>query len=510
MRRIISIFGVVFLAVNLSLEANAGIKKNDYKSSGFNDRKQQEHYARMTKKEGLKSFSGQAFSSSQLSCTRPEHYAVAAILGVAICVQLVRAEQYQTASKSNLASRKMLPSPFSVTKRSVENGAIIASTGTTCSGDECHQRLSNNVVSPTDLVRSFVHPGLFNAPLIASKRDLMNECYSRNLMRNVNGQAQCFPDQSMLKTWEFDQSYLETKVDDRKNSDAAWDRIIEDYYPRASRTTNASPAERFLGESGREFQNNMKKLNGLFKTGEEIPQVLRESGNVMYINLGNEFPGMNNIDEWERYISENNPDLIGSYNDIVKIADNLPEHFRSHKKTSRYVNVAMEYVSAPFSDRMRLALEYVSFSNSFERFELLTKFFAHAKGHSQEDYDRMFNNLRSRTLKLFKKNPVKAAAYFHFRYTKIHPHEDANGRTARAIMNLILMSSGIDSVVFPSNREYQEAVASSAAQDSSTVFEKFLTQTIYSQQENRVLFARLAEYLQGCTSDCQKWLDNNL
>ena len=39
-------------------------------------------------------------------------------------------------------------------------------------------------------------------------------------------------------------------------------------------------------------------------------------------------------------------------------------------------------------------------------------------------------------------HPVELAAEFHFRFVYIHPFSDGNGRTARLLMNLILMKYG--------------------------------------------------------------------
>ncbi|MEC0226171.1 Fic family protein [Paenibacillus alba] len=41
-----------------------------------------------------------------------------------------------------------------------------------------------------------------------------------------------------------------------------------------------------------------------------------------------------------------------------------------------------------------------------------------------------------------KLHPVELAAEFHFRFVYIHPFSDGNGRTARLLMNLILMNYG--------------------------------------------------------------------
>ena len=39
-------------------------------------------------------------------------------------------------------------------------------------------------------------------------------------------------------------------------------------------------------------------------------------------------------------------------------------------------------------------------------------------------------------------HPVKVAADFHLRFVDIHPFIDGNGRTARLLMNLVLLGHG--------------------------------------------------------------------
>ncbi len=39
-------------------------------------------------------------------------------------------------------------------------------------------------------------------------------------------------------------------------------------------------------------------------------------------------------------------------------------------------------------------------------------------------------------------HPIEKAAHFHHRFVHIHPFVDGNGRTARLLMNLILMQHG--------------------------------------------------------------------
>ena len=45
------------------------------------------------------------------------------------------------------------------------------------------------------------------------------------------------------------------------------------------------------------------------------------------------------------------------------------------------------------------------------------------------------------------KNPIELAALFHYRFIRIHPFDDGNGRVARILMNFILMQSGYPPVI---------------------------------------------------------------
>ena len=59
-----------------------------------------------------------------------------------------------------------------------------------------------------------------------------------------------------------------------------------------------------------------------------------------------------------------------------------------------------------------------------------------------------------------KLSPVELAALFHYRYIRIHPFEDGNGRMARLMVNFILSRHGYPMIVVRSRRkrEYLEAL----------------------------------------------------
>jgi fido (protein-threonine AMPylation protein) len=53
---------------------------------------------------------------------------------------------------------------------------------------------------------------------------------------------------------------------------------------------------------------------------------------------------------------------------------------------------------------------------------------------------------------------IKVAAYVHMRITGIHPFPDANGRTARLMMNIILMQAGFLPVVVRIKEKYDKSL----------------------------------------------------
>ena len=50
-------------------------------------------------------------------------------------------------------------------------------------------------------------------------------------------------------------------------------------------------------------------------------------------------------------------------------------------------------------------------------------------------------------------NPVLLAAEFHYKFIRIHPFDDGNGRTVRILMNFILMKFGLPPVIIKENQK---------------------------------------------------------
>lgn len=102
-----------------------------------------------------------------------------------------------------------------------------------------------------------------------------------------------------------------------------------------------------------------------------------------------------------------------------------------------------------------------------------------------------------------KLSPIELAILFHYRYIRIHPFEDGNGRIARLMVNFILSRHGLPMVVVRSRKkqEYLEAlhaadqiVGASPAEGAHASlkqirpFHKYMTNLIANEVANDVLF----------------------
>lgn len=102
-----------------------------------------------------------------------------------------------------------------------------------------------------------------------------------------------------------------------------------------------------------------------------------------------------------------------------------------------------------------------------------------------------------------KLSPVELAALFHYRYIRIHPFEDGNGRIARLLANFILYRHGYPMIVVRSRKkvEYLEALHATdqkigfAPSDGAHAgindigpFAKYFTQLVATEVYNDYLF----------------------
>lgn len=86
----------------------------------------------------------------------------------------------------------------------------------------------------------------------------------------------------------------------------------------------------------------------------------------------------------------------------------------------------------------------------------------------------------------FRKNhhPVKAAALAHKEFVFIHPFIDGNGRTARLLMNLILLQHGYNIAIIPPllRREYIDSLEQAHTNDQDFVY--FIARMVRETQKD--------------------------
>ena len=73
-------------------------------------------------------------------------------------------------------------------------------------------------------------------------------------------------------------------------------------------------------------------------------------------------------------------------------------------------------------------------------------------------------------------NAIVRAILGHFVFVYIHPYMDGNGRTARFIMNSMLVTGGYDWVIIPTERreEYMRALEIASVENDITKFCEFI------------------------------------
>lgn len=88
-------------------------------------------------------------------------------------------------------------------------------------------------------------------------------------------------------------------------------------------------------------------------------------------------------------------------------------------------------------------------------------------------------------------NPIILAALFHYRFIRIHPFDDGNGRVARILMNFILMQFGYPPVIIKTeDKENYYAVLRLADADELEPFVEYITENLIRSLEIMVRGAK--------------------
>jgi len=94
--------------------------------------------------------------------------------------------------------------------------------------------------------------------------------------------------------------------------------------------------------------------------------------------------------------------------------------------------------------------------------------------------------IRELNIKKNTEHPVALAAFAHRRLVDIHPFEDGNGRTARLLMNLILVNKGYQIAIIPPvlRLEYINSISISRKNEDFLEFEKFISECVHEAQKD--------------------------
>jgi Fic family protein len=88
-------------------------------------------------------------------------------------------------------------------------------------------------------------------------------------------------------------------------------------------------------------------------------------------------------------------------------------------------------------------------------------------------------------------NPITTAGEFHYRFIRIHPFDDGNGRTARILMNFILMRYGFPPVIIRfEDKENYLAVLRLADAGTITPFINYISQNLERSLEIMIAGAK--------------------
>ncbi|MGF7145188.1 Fic family protein [Anaerotaenia torta] len=90
-------------------------------------------------------------------------------------------------------------------------------------------------------------------------------------------------------------------------------------------------------------------------------------------------------------------------------------------------------------------------------------------------------------------HPIELAAMAHRRFVDIHPFVDGNGRTARLLMNLILVNTGYGVVSIPPvlRNDYINALALSRMQDNIDPFSQLIAECVIETERDYCRLLRL-------------------
>jgi Fic family protein len=83
-------------------------------------------------------------------------------------------------------------------------------------------------------------------------------------------------------------------------------------------------------------------------------------------------------------------------------------------------------------------------------------------------------------------HPIKIASRAHFKLVRVHPFVDGNGRTARLLMNLILLQHGYPLAIIKkeTRKSYLDALEVASNTDDPSAFDSIIFQAVESSLDS--------------------------
>jgi len=336
--------------------------------------------------------------------------------------------------------------------------------------------------------RAGVHPGLYMVPnnirsveewrrmqqfgidVAIQKGVIGRDLHSQRLFAQIYAKV-------LRKTFEIDQTYNEAGPEDRLYHDQALNWLEKKILP--------TPFEKLGLKAQHAF---IKKLNYMISAPDERSFVDPLKKQSLYrtkesnIRKSRAVPDLHKGDDWLEFLRKNDPANVEVY-----------------KKFGEYNNEFVGMGSAQRGDW----LEFIDKKGNKKVSALLRKYFHWNPKPNKilELMDQFFKTLNEELHALkqgIKKDPLEVAAFAHMGLTAIHPFNDANGRTARALMNVILVQHGIEPVAFLSNEAYSKVVTQAAEENNFKIFEDFLRAEVLKATKAASELDEMEEEMEVC------------
>lgn len=377
--------------------------------------------------------------------------------------------------------------------------------------DTSHTSQTSQNANPlvfSEHARSAVHPGLYMMKnQVAEKSDYSNKFFdkikelatkkdpeaielyikvlSNQGLDNHNPKVSEI-NQEVRAALEIDQSYQESEPGDRFAHDAAIDFLEKSVLPTPIQKLKVEQLEEILGRLNLQITSPDERVSRYVKEGRTL---YRKQG--MEVLLGG-FPGLMEGDRAIAYLEKNDPQNVETYKEFVELYNKFVDAQEQNPTRGKLTHESNFYERIAGKNKSVLALihKYVWSSPHPDTVPKLMHEFLHNLG---------------KKLQVASRDPIQIAAYAHMEFVYIHPFAQANGRTARALMNIILVQNNLPAVAFLSNKEYMHTVSQSIEAETRNyrVFEEFLRKKVKKASEHSTTLKSFPEKMDKCLKKCK-------